>query len=298
LTCKCISHKNMKTIAVLTDFSDNARNATKYAYELAKNMKADLLLCNTFLVSAEIPLAGLSVWPQEEYSTLSEESSFELNQLKEYLQNEASTKLDASSFHPHIATNSSSGNIGNIVKKTGADIQLVVAGTHDKNVLTDLLVGNHVNTMIDHLDFPLLLIPPQVVYQPLNKIAFAVDLVDVNKDEKAIYQLVNLAKPLNAEILVTHIYNENNNKLDFEKQIKALLTTISNKANYDHIYSRIIDEESPEKGLNWLCENGHVNMLAMLHQEHNFFEKLLTKSHIEKMASHIAIPLLIIPAYH
>lgn len=290
----------MKTILVLTDFSAHAKHAAEYAFALAKKIKADLMLCNTFLVPTEMPMAGLSVWPQEEYGILSEGSSDELYQLQDHLQNQVDTEPDASGFLPNIITSSASGNIGDIVSElsSGANIQLVVAGTHDSNGLSDLLLGNTVNRIIDYLNFPLLLVPPTAVYKPLNKIAFAADLVDVGKDEKALYQLVNLAKPLNAEILVTHVYNEKNNKLDFEKQIKTLLTNISNKANYAHIYSRIVDEENPETGLNWLCENGHIDMLAMVHQEHNFFEKLFTKSHTQKMASHITIPLLIIPALH
>ncbi len=290
----------MKTILVLTNFSAHAKHAAEYAFALAKKIKADLMLCNTFLVPTEMPMAGLSVWPQEEYSILSEGSSFELKLLKEHLQHHADIEQDTSGFQPDITISSTNGNISDLAGGMfpGADIQLIVAGTHDRDGLSDLMLGNNTDKMIDHLDFPLLLVPPTAVYKPLNKIAFAADLVDVGKDEKALYQLVNLAKPLNAEILVTHVYNEKNNKLDFEKQIKTLLTNISNKANYAHIYSRVVDEENPETGLNWLCENGHIDMLAMVHQEHNFFGKLFTKSHTQKMASHIAIPLLIIPALH
>jgi nucleotide-binding universal stress UspA family protein len=297
--CKFINlkTKNMKTILVLTDFSDHAKHAAEYAFKLAKKIKANVLLCNTFLVPAEIPMAGLSVWPQDEYGILSEGSAAELDQLKEYLQTQTDAEPDTSGFYPHITTSSTSGSIGEMVKELSsrADIQLVVAGTHDKAGLNDLLLGNNADKIIDHLNFPLLLVPPSAAYQPLNKIAFAADLVNVSRDEDALYQLVKLARLLNAEILVTHIYNEKNNKLDFEKQIKALLTNISNKADYTNIYSRILDDENPEKGLNWICENGHIDMLAMVYQHHSFFEKLFTTSHTQKMARHIAIPLLVLP---
>jgi nucleotide-binding universal stress UspA family protein len=287
----------MKTILVLTDFSVHAKHAAEYALDLAKKIKANLLLCNTFLVPAEIPMAGLSVWPQDEYGILSEGSADELYLLKEHLQTQAATEPDTSGFKPNITTSSASGNIVDMVKELSsrADIQLVVAGTHDKDGLNDLLLGNNADKIMDHLNFPLLLVPPSATYQPLNKIAFAADLVNVSRDEDALYQLINLAKLLQAEILVTHVYNEKNSKLDFEKQLKALLTNVSNKANYPNIYSRIVDDENPEKGLNWLCENGHIDMLAMVHQNHSFFEKLFTTSHTHKMARHIAIPLLVLP---
>ncbi len=287
----------MKTILVLTDFSANARHAAKYAFELAKKIKANLLLCNTFLVPADISMTGFSMWPQEEYTLLSDESKHELNLLKKYLEDQPDTNPEIFGFHPNIDINHVDGSIGDAVlaMKSGTDIQLVVAGTHDKGGLGDFLPGNNVNNMIDNITFPLLLVPPSAVYKTLNKIAFATDLVDVNKDETALYQLINLARPLNAEILVTHIYNEKNSKLEFEKQIKTLLTAISNKADYPHIYSRILDEENPEKGLNWLCENGQVDMLAMVHQDHNLFERVFGSSHTQKMAERTCVPLLVFP---
>lgn len=287
----------MKTILVLTDFSDHAKHAAEYALKLVQKIKADLLLCNTFTVPAEMSMAGISVWPQEEYTVLSEGSSAGLKLLKKNLQGQADASQDVSGFHPNIAINSAVGNISGLVQGMfpGTDVQLVVAGTHDKSVFNDFLLGNNVNTIIDDIDFPLLLVPPTAAYKPIKKIAFATDLVDVGRDEKALYRLINLARPLNAEILVTHIYNEDNSNLEFEKQIKTLLTVISNKADYAHIYSRVVDEENPEKGLIWLCENGQVDILTMTHQHHHYFEKLFTASYTHKMAKQIGIPLLVMP---
>ena len=287
----------MKTILVLTDFSGHAKHAAKYALELTKKIKADLLLCNTFMVPAEVPIGGLSVWPQEEFSVLSKGSSSELKLLKKHLQNLADSGEDTSGFRPNITINSTVGNVSDLLKGAypGKDVQLVVAGTHDKSALDSFMLGNNVNTIIDDIDFPLLLVPPYAAFKPLKKIAFATDLIDIGKDEKSLYQLINFARPLNAEILVTHIYNDKNTKLEFEKQIKTLLTVISNKANYANIFSRIVDEESPEKGLTWLCENGQIDMLTMTHQHHHYFDKLFTGSHTHKMAKHIGIPLLVLP---
>lgn len=287
----------MKTILVLTDFSDHARHAAEYALELAKKIKVDLLICNTFLVPADISMTGFSMWPQEEYGILSDESKRELNLLKKHLQDQPDTNPGVLGFQPNIDINTVNGSISDMVKelKPGTDIQLVIAGTHDKEGLSDFLLRNNVNNMIDNIDFPLLLIPACTAFKPLKKIAFATDLVNISKDENALCQLVALAKPLNAEILVAHVYNEKNSKLKFEKQIKELLTAISNKANYANIYYRIVDEEVPEKGLNWLCENGQVDMLTMVHQKHGLFGNFFTGSHTQKMANSIEIPLLVLP---
>jgi len=287
----------MKTILVLTDFSDHARHAAEHALELARKIKVDLLICNTFLVPADISTTGFSIWPQEEYGILSDESKRELNLLKKHLQDQLDTNQGGSNFHPNIDINYADGGIADVVKamKPGIDIKLIVAGTHEKEALSDFLLGNNVNNMIDNISFPLLLIPAGTAFKPLKKIIFATDLVFMDNDEKAFYQLVELARSLNAEILVTHIFNEKNNKPEFEKRIKGLLSNISNKADYPNIYYRIVNEEIPEKGLSWLCENGQVDMLAMVHQDHDLFQKIFDSSHTQKMAEQIGIPLLVLP---
>jgi hypothetical protein len=83
--------------------------------------------------------------------------------------------------------------------------------------------------------------------------------------------------------------------LNFEKGIEKFLLEISNKANYPQIYYRIIKHDKVELGLDWLCEYGHIDMLAMVHRPHDFLDSILNSSHTKKMAGHIAIPLLVFP---
>ncbi|SFA45557.1 Universal stress protein family protein [Pedobacter suwonensis] len=54
----------MKTILALTDFSESAENASRYAYELAKRVKAHLMLCNAITVplSQPIPAEWFGQW--------------------------------------------------------------------------------------------------------------------------------------------------------------------------------------------------------------------------------------------
>ena len=65
----------MKKILIATDFSANAAHAAKYGYAIASQIKADVVLCNAFIVPAEVPQAGMLVWPQLEYDELVESSA-------------------------------------------------------------------------------------------------------------------------------------------------------------------------------------------------------------------------------
>ncbi|MDO3628160.1 hypothetical protein [Mucilaginibacter sp. BT774] len=60
----------MKTIAILTDFSERAENAANYAYRLAQSLQADIILYDSFLVPSASPLAAQIAWPMEDYDQL------------------------------------------------------------------------------------------------------------------------------------------------------------------------------------------------------------------------------------
>lgn len=78
--------------------------------------------------------------------------------------------------------------------------------------------------------------------------------------------------------------------------IDHLLTELSNKADNPHLYYRALTESNPEKGLDWLCEHGHVDISTINHGPYSLIEDVSNLSHTQKMAAHIAIPLLVFQA--
>jgi len=283
----------MKKILIATDFSANAAHAAKYGHSIAAQIKADVVLCNAFIVPAEVPQAGTLVWPQLEYDELVESSTSELKQLKEELRQ----NLSDSSFRPDITCRSEIGGVVDVIKEiTGkTDVELIVIGTHGAGKLDTLLIGNHSRSMINNTKAPLLLVPASAALKTIKKVAFATDLKDLENDLKAIYKLIPLLKKLNAELLLTHIYNGDDPTYKFKQHIQQLLVELSNKANFSNIFYRIVNSSKAERGLDWLCDHGHVDVLAMVHRKHDLLDKILIGSHTQKMADHINIPLLVIP---
>jgi nucleotide-binding universal stress UspA family protein len=281
----------MKTLLFPTDFSANARHAAEYGYRLAKQIKANIVLCNAVIVPAEMPQAGFVVWPMEEYDILMDGSADELKKLKAHL------GQDKGGFRPSISCINEVATVTDMVSGIIAKkkIDMVVMGTHGSSGLTSFILGNHTQIMIDGISKPLLLVPASAPTAPIKKIAFATDFKHPEKDLESIYDLVPLAKLLEAEILLTHIYDEKNQSPEFHKWVKQFLTDLSTKANYPHIYYRLVKNGHTENGLDWLCEHGQIDMLAMVHRPHSFFDNLIKGSHTQKMAAHITVPLLVFP---
>jgi len=284
----------MKTILVSTDLSANARHAAEYGYQLARLMKANLVLCNAVTIPAEMPEAGMIAWPMEEYDVLMDGSKQELNQLKSELEKFE----EAGRFNPQITCINEDGMLVDVVNQIAAkqQIDLVVIGTHAQTGLSGLILGNHSKLMISSSKTPLLLVPHLATIADVKKIAFATDFKRPEEDLQHIFDLVPIARALNAEILLTHVYDESDTEHLFQKQISPFLTKLSNQADYPHIYYRIVKNNSTEAGLNWLCRHGQVDMLTMVHRPHNFLDNLLRRSHTKRMAGETDVPLLVFPS--
>lgn len=283
----------MKNLLIATDFSPQARHAAEYGYSLAKQLRANVLLCNALIIPAEVPQAGLVIWPMAEQDVLEEDSTSELQRLKAHL--EIADQTDK--FRPCITYFNETGTVADVVNGQVNDkTNMVIMSTHCGDFLGTLLVGDHSKNMIDSTRQLLLLVPPVAPIKPVRKIAFATDFVALDENVEAIYKLIPLARSLNAAILVTHVYHDKEQSPELLKWLKEFLVELSNCADYPHIYYRIIENTNTEDGLDWLCAHGDIDMLAMLHGNYDFIDRILHSSHTQKMADHIQIPLLVIPA--
>ncbi len=285
----------MKNLLIATDFSGNANHAAEYGYEIACQLKVNIDLFNAFIVPVEIPQASVSVWPPYNYEELLHDCKTNLKEMAEVL----GKKSLHAGFKPQIAYSCNVGTVPEVIneKIDEEGISLIIMGTHGSNPWNGLLFGNHSRKMIDNVQCPLLLVPPKSAIGPVKKIAFATDFQELQKDTEAIYGIVPILRALNAELLITHIYNEKGHSDEFEKQVEHFLAEMSAKANYPKISYRIVKNEKAEAGLDWLCRFEKVDILAMLHREHSFLDRTLNGSHTQKMAGHISVPLLVIPGH-
>jgi len=283
----------MKTILFPTDFSENAKHAIRYGYYLSRQIKADIVLCNAVIIPAEAPQAGLVVWPMEESDTLLKDSTAELVKLKSFIEK----SRNKSGFQPAIRFTNQSGILTDVVNQIIAHekIDLVIIGTHGSSGLTTLLLGNHSRSMIDGVNSPLLLIPPAAKLSPVKKIAFATDFKNPEEDIKSIAALAELAKPLNAEILLTHIYENEDKSPEFEQWIKQFVRELPAKIDFSKIRYTMYKSNGAQSGLEWLCDNGDIDILAMMHRSHTFIDSVFRGSQTQKIAGQIPIPLLVFP---
>lgn len=280
----------MKTLLIATDFSINARHAVTYGYYLAQQLKARILICHVMNVPAEIPQNGFVAWPMSVYDDLIQDSNNEMDQLKRQL----IANSDPKAYQPEITCIHEPGLVTNVVNAQAIQNQadLIIISEHGNDTLGTLMIGNHSRKLIDATVTPLLLIPFSANPKPIKKIAFGSDFKQPDQDMQVINKLVGFAKAFGSELILAHI-DQSNGDPHYNTVTKHLITELINAIDYPKISYKMVKSEHVENGLNWLIRHLHVDMLAMVHHEHNFFDQLINGSHTQKAAHLINVPLLV-----
>jgi len=286
----------MKRILVPIDFSKSAENAAHYALQLAKYLKANITLCNVFLLPATVPATAQVSLPGYEYDILQEENRKELEVVVKHLRNEERTLTAPDFFHPVIESISEAGGVKDVIMQLAEDkkAEMVVMGMTGAGTVSQFLLGSVSRKMIDNAEFPLLLVPASFVFQKIRKIAFATDLSESDID--VIHSLSGLARYFNANLVVIHISENKQDDKTYQKESDLFLNDITCKVDYDKIYYRHMLHTDVEKGLEWISVNGFIDMLIMVHRNLSFLDRLFNLSHTQKTATHLSVPLLVLPA--
>jgi nucleotide-binding universal stress UspA family protein len=284
----------MKTITVLTDFSERAENAARYALHLAQQLHANITLYNSFLVPAAEPLGGQVYWSMEDYNVLQQDSEKQLGLLAARLEEELSI-FPVHAFRPAISCKSQEGPLYMHINRISAnrDVMLLVMGTHRKG-LASLIMGNHMRDIIGTVSLPILIVPENQSFRKLDKLIFATDMNDSDLD--IIQSLTALAKPSHADITLAYIETPGTQEAETKKLVTNFLEEVSNKINYPKIYYRAVKGIPLKAGLKWLTENVTCDLFVMVHRHKSFLEELLNLSNTQKMAANTNLPLLVYPS--
>jgi len=281
----------MKTILVLTDFSINADYAAHYALKFAQKIEADLLLCNIYTVPPNDRNPHPNAWPPGRHE---ENSIDDLGELLARLK----TQIDAgpkSDFRPEINQCSEEGVVEDIINDIAAknNIFMAIISMHSAGYLTTIFSENHTKDIIEHANFPVLIIPYQVRYKDYKTIAFATDLAETDKD--VLRSLSTLASYSDSEILITNVSKDDTAARDEENSLKQFFGQEVLKINNPKILYKAIKSRSVGDSLRWLSQHIEIDMVVLVHRKQNLFQKLTEGSIIKKMADHPSKPLLIYP---
>jgi nucleotide-binding universal stress UspA family protein len=287
----------MKKILVPVDFSSTAENAANYATDLAFNIGARLELFHVFQLPMVSPVAASLVRLSEEYSQMEDDAKKTLEKLLHKIKKKYEAAYHDYSLKPEVYAKVVYGEVDDEVYKyfTECKMNLVVMGLNKASKFSKILIGSNARKMIER-HIPLLLIPGAYLFKKPKKIAFATDFS--HSDIPVLCALAEFAKPLNADILIMHTGHPASDQAGYKQKTEDFLNRVADRVNYRNIYHRQVNSERVKDGLDWIVENGQIDMLVMVHRKQGFFYRLFNGSYTLTMSDHIQIPLLVLPPEH
>lgn len=278
----------MKTIVVPFDFSSNARKALSVGFQLAKATASVIMVVH---VVHQSPYKLAAAGNEAEMDRLIRQEEMEkkiaLQQESDEIRQALSLKFPAGQillkavYHPLV--------VEKIIELANAeDAGLIVMGTHGATGLRKVLFGSNTANMISRSHIPVLAIPGDYEFKPVEKIVYASDLEHLEDELK---QIIPFAIALNAVIEVLHLdYGLNDKKISPEEAEKMIRNS---PYQFIHLLIREANLNKPLlRQLKTYTEVMSPDWLIMFTKAKSMWDKLFLGSHTEDMSQALSLPLL------
>lgn len=284
----------MKTILVLTDFSDNAAHAAQSAVKLAGKLHANVLLFNAYQTIPVTNYYTSTPWGGEDTSYWEHQSKNHIADFQNHLESVVS-EIPPEEFKPAISNLCGEGSLGELVKEIDKryDIELIVMGSRSDNSFEHIFYGSDTYSVIEHASRPVLILRTETELKKLDNVIVATNFSQ--EDLKSLRYLTRLGQIFNTKFELVHIMpSEETGTLKTEKEIDFMEQVAGLK--YPHIAFKDVRGKEVIQRLNRLCEEDNADALAIIHHPRSFFSRMLKLSLAYKALDQQKIPLLVFPA--
>ena len=274
----------MKKILVPTDFSGNANTAENFAAQLAKDTGATLMLVHS--ETAQVVIAESTLVLDADPATI-KRGELKLQEQAQKLQTQFNLDQPVEIL---CLTGSLSLVLNRAIKNNQVD--LVVMGTKGATNFVHKIIGTNTAAFIKTAICPVLVIPPNTPYEPVQGIAYASDF---QSDERTmLHQLLNISEPLGAAVYVVNVKSD--------RQLKTItdaeaLYFIQREFPEYNLHINQIKEEDVVKGLLEFVNQNNMQILAVGMHDRNFLEEFFHTSITRQLALEAKVPLLVLPCH-
>lgn len=268
---------DFRIIYLLTDFSDHARNACKFAMQ-AFGTGVNYLLINSF----EVRSGAATLIDIEEIAR--EESLQALESEKKWIDG----LFPAENYKVELF--SRSGSAVDVINKlmTHSPADLIVVGSKGISKLDDFLIGSVTTSIIRGVNTPVLAVPLKAVYTNMEQLVLASDLNNANRPE--VFEMVSkLKKRFNSNVSAATVKMDS---AELSTQEMSLLKDLENASPLDEI--SILRGDNISKELMDYCAFTSADLLIVVAKHTTFFKRFFHKSITRELVNHDSMPILIL----
>ncbi len=272
----------MKTILIPVDFSATAKNSALYAAGLAKSVRASkIVLFNAY----SVPLATEMSWAvlqTEELKNASEEG------LEEFAAMLRPVCGDDIVIEQRPEFGFLAESIDAVCNEVKAD--LIIMGITGGGKLEEVLIGSNTTHVINHTSVPVLIVPPDAKWKPVEKIGWACDYKEVLKTTpaQAIMKMINI---FGAKLAIVH---NNQDPKAFDPELfhnNVLVSELFHSLEPEFV---MVSNDHLSDAINEFTDKYKVDMLLAIPKKQSWLDSIFHRSHTKQLAFHSHVPLLCI----
>ncbi|TKK69380.1 universal stress protein [Ilyomonas limi] len=280
----------MKNMLVPVDYSDAAKNALHYALGLAKQIEADkIILYNAF--QPPVPADSISITTDGNFNTLglydmeslTESNKVHLERLKQEITESYGSDIAVETISEF---NLLSEGVAEICRSQ--NIALIVMGISEADGLSEALVGSNSLDVAKHVITPVIIVPRNAAYRPIQQILFTCDYKNV-AESVPVASLKNILGATNAHLHVLHV--DANAETQEHLQQAAILKNLLHDVAADY---HTIQHDNFKETVDLFAAQHNIDLIIAIPKKYGFFQSLFHHSYTKLLAFHSHIPLLLI----
>ncbi|WP_343745735.1 universal stress protein [Chitinophaga sp.] len=277
----------MKSILILTDFSDAAFRAAEYATSLAPLLGVENLILyhayRTMVQGSDIPVPA----PQVENLVYVEHME-KLASLQDQLRmmTDANVKYELLAEDAYLPD-----QLNKLCRER--NVGLVVMGVAGKTGLQQFFMGSNTSQVLKVSEYPVLVVPQEaVVGKKISSVVFSTDLQNISKTSlEQLHRFLDLLRPevhiVNVEPPAADKYSDNT-----RNEITLLHDTLE---KYNPAFHYVTGAHIADSVLEFAKEH-HASLVVTVPKKHSFISSIFHKSISKELAYNSPVPLLSIPA--
>jgi len=279
----------MKTIIVINDGSPAGEHAAGVALGIAQKVNANLLVANAVKVPSPVNL--------REYVLVRGGHEEKVEELKspglETRPGPIDHNLDGN-FTPQIEfVDASDFSLNDFVHFIiGNNAWMLVKGASDEAPADDAYLSANIQSILNRVGCPLLLIPEKAHLKDFECIAYMADLRYCQIP--VVNYLAQLARHYQAKIQIAHVSAKGLPDMDERYARSFFSEAICRKVHYDELYFNNIREKDLQRVIDVLIHGMKTDLLVLInHQFH--FEELMGRCITSQLPGYITVPVLVFP---
>ena len=263
----------MNKILVPVDFSITSQNALSYAIKLFGRTETEITVLHAYAADQS------TFQMKSDDSVLHEGVANEMKALMEKVKNEKW----AISLNSKIVNGEAVSTIARLGNSGAYDF--IIMGTKGASGLKQVFVGSVAGGVIASTSTPVLVVPDNYIYHPLNEIVVAISGMPFSSDASIAEPLRKIANIQSAKVTVLHVAE--GKALDMEGVLTAiedLNPSVAYAFGVGNINQRLND---------YLMES-EAGILCLVRRKKGFFDRLFGVSVTMKQTFDSPVPLLIL----